>query len=85
MWVYSVGMSGIFTLIVLGIGWQDFVSWLDLFYLSSIEIKLIFMIILYLGILGILEGTVVYAPAYLIMVEMIPFLVVLFARKIFRR
>ncbi|AWR99156.1 hypothetical protein [Metallosphaera hakonensis] len=76
-------MSGVFTLIVLGIGWQDFISWLDLFYLSSIEIKLLFMIVLYLVILGILEGTVVYWGAYFIIAEAIPFIIVLFARKIF--
>ncbi|MEM0071938.1 MAG: hypothetical protein QXT53_08325 [Ignisphaera sp.] len=78
-------MSGIFTLIVLGIAWQDFVTWLDLFYISNIEIKLIFMIILYLIILAVLEGTVVYSMAYILAIEAVPYLIVLFARKINHR
>lgn len=65
-------MSGVFSLIVLGIGWQEVVSWLDLYYLSSVEIKLIFIIIFYFLILGVLEGIVVYAGAFLVMVEVIP-------------
>ncbi|EHP71001.1 MAG: hypothetical protein RXS23_05695 [Metallosphaera yellowstonensis] len=77
-------MSGVFSLIVLGIGWQEVVSWLDLYYLSSVEIKLIFIIIFYFLILGVLEGIVVYAGAFLVMVEVIPYVIIIMARKIFR-
>jgi hypothetical protein len=77
-------MSGVFSLIVLGIGWQEVVSWLDLYYLSSVEIKLIFIIIFYFLILGVLEGIVVYAGAFLVMVEVIPYIIIIMARKIFR-
>jgi len=79
-----LGMSGVFSLIVLGIGWQEVVSWLDLYYLSSVEIKLIFIIIFYFLILGVLEGIVVYAGAFLVMVEVIPYVIIIMARKIFR-
>jgi hypothetical protein len=77
-------MSGVFSLIVLGIGWQEVVSWLDLYYLSSVEIKLIFIITFYFLILGVLEGIVVYAGAFLVMVEVIPYVIIIMARKIFR-
>jgi len=77
-------MSGVFSLIVLGIGWQEVVSWLDLYYLSSVEIKLIFIIIFYFLILGVLEGIVVYAGAFLVMMEVIPYVIIIMARKIFR-
>jgi len=77
-------MSGVFSLIVLGIGWQEVVSWLDLHYLSSVEIKLIFIITFYFLILGVLEGIVVYAGAFLVMVEVIPYVIIIMARKIFR-
>jgi len=77
-------MSGVFSLIVLGIGWQEVVSWLDLYYLSSVEIKLIFIIIFYFLILGVLEGIVVYAGAFLVIVEVIPYVIIIMSRKIFR-
>ncbi|QKR01048.1 hypothetical protein GWK48_06775 [Metallosphaera tengchongensis] len=77
-------MAGVFTMIVLGIAWNDFVSWLDLFYLTSTEIKLIFMLTLYFIILAVLEGFVVDPIAFLVSIETIPYLIVLFARKIFR-
>jgi hypothetical protein len=55
-----------------------------LYYLSSVEIKLIFIIIFYFLILGVLEGIVVYAGAFLVMVEVIPYVIIIMARKIFR-
>lgn len=79
-----MGMSGVFSLIVLGIGWQEVVSWLDLYYLTTVEIKLIFVLVFYFLILGVLEGIVVYSGAFLVMIEVIPYVVVLIARKIFR-
>ncbi|AWR95817.1 hypothetical protein [Acidianus brierleyi] len=81
---FSLVLAGVMTLVLLGIAENDIVESLNLYSISKIELRLIFIITLYSIFTGVLESFVLNPYGIILSFESIPYLVVIFSGKMRR-
>ncbi|AWR96926.1 hypothetical protein DFR86_04705 [Acidianus sulfidivorans JP7] len=82
--VYSLGMAGIMTLVLLGVAENDIVESLNIKEIPRIELRLVFILALFSILAGILESVVLNPLGIILSFESIPYLIVIFSGKIRR-
>ncbi|MUN29585.1 hypothetical protein [Sulfuracidifex metallicus] len=73
--VFSFVLAGIMTLIMLGVAENDIVDAFGLNMIPRIELRLLFIVMLYVIFLGILEGFTLYTNGMLISLDALPYLI----------
>jgi hypothetical protein len=81
---FSLVLSGVMTLVLLGITENEIVSSLGIYEIPRIELRLIFIISLFLIFDGVLESFVLAAQGIILSFESIPYLIVIFSKKLRR-
>jgi hypothetical protein len=81
---FSLVLSGIMTLVLLGIAENDIVSSLGIYEIPRIELRLIFIISLFSIFDGVLESFVLAPQGIILSFESIPYLIVIFSKKLRR-
>ncbi|MDT7901780.1 MAG: hypothetical protein RRE78_07810 [Acidianus sp.] len=81
---FSLVLSGVMTLVLLGIAENDIVSSLGIYEIPRIELRLIFIISLFSIFDGVLESFVLAPQGIILSFESIPYLIVIFSKKLRR-
>ncbi|MQL56209.1 hypothetical protein [Acidianus ambivalens] len=81
---FSLVLSGVMTLVLLGIAENDIVSSLGIYEIPRIELRLIFIISLFSIFDGVLESFVLSPQGIILSFESIPYLIVIFSKKLRR-